>query len=171
MATATLEDVDDSLVPEYEDRYTAYKKLIIGLAEKLGSEDVLAIAYLENLPEDYKTLSPLGVLQRLERSNKFDQNHLSDLLYMLKSINRADLLNYVDEYRRKYCKPLSAHATRVNRFVFSYPPPHPTRSTTEEERFRPNASSRAVGPQAQLVVAIWPHPAAPGGDNAGELIR
>ena len=107
MATATLEsdDTAEHTEPECEDdRYTAYKKLIIRLAERLGSDDVLSITYLQDLPEECKSMSPLEVLQRLERRDMFNPTFVSDLLDMLKSIHRADLVNYVDEYRKKYCK-------------------------------------------------------------------
>lgn len=107
MAAATLESEEGgSVVPEEsaDDRYTTFKKLIIRLAAKLTVEDIRAIVYMEDLPEDFKTLSALEVLQKLERSGKFDYTFVSNLLDILKSIHRVDMVNCVDEYRRKYCK-------------------------------------------------------------------
>ncbi|KAL5474707.1 hypothetical protein EMCRGX_G026691 [Ephydatia muelleri] len=60
---------------------------------------------MEDLPEDFKTLSALEVLQKLERSGKFDYTFVSNLLDILKSIHRVDMVNCVDEYRRKYSQP------------------------------------------------------------------
>ena len=106
MAAATLEseEVVSAAVPEEceDDRYTAFKKLIIRLSEKLGIEDIRAIVYLEDLPEDLKTLSALEVLLKLERGGKFKYTYVSNLLDLLKSINRIDLANSVDDYRKKY---------------------------------------------------------------------
>lgn len=60
---------------------------------------------MEDLPDNYKKLPAIEVLQKLERSGKFDYTYVADLLHILRSINRADLAIYVDEYRKRYSQP------------------------------------------------------------------
>ena len=85
-------------------RRSSFKQMVKDTAEDMGVKDVQTIAFMHDLPDDYKTAPPLLALQHLERQGKFSDSSLQFLETLLKDINRYDLISkHLEPYRRSFC--------------------------------------------------------------------
>ena len=107
MATHANEESSSAPNERYRrDRYSAYKKLLLDLAQHLVPENVKVIAFNCSLPENLGQSSALDVLDYLDKHARFSPTNIQPLAELLTDAYRNDLVNdYVDRYRRKYGKP------------------------------------------------------------------
>lgn len=83
---------------------TTFSNLVFRLSRMLKREDLEAISYLYRLPVDTSTGSSatgLWFLKELEKSDIFSSSNLEGLREFLKTIQRCDLLDIVEEYERE----------------------------------------------------------------------
>ena len=104
MATRANEESSDLRSERYyKDRNSAYKKLLVGLAEHLGPGDVEVIAFNCRLPESLRQSSALDILEYLHNHARFSPTNIQPLAELLTGAYRNDLVHdYVDWYRLKY---------------------------------------------------------------------
>ena len=84
-------------------REREFRRLVSGIAQHLGDEEVKNIAWQEQLPQQTGK-SPLDVLQYLYQCGKFKQHDARPLAQLLKDINREDLVGRVDAFMEQYGK-------------------------------------------------------------------
>ena len=85
---------------------TIFSNLVFRLSRMLKREDLEAISYLYRLPVDtstgsYCSVTGLCYLKELEKSDIFSSSNLEGLREFLKTIQRCDLLDIVEEYERE----------------------------------------------------------------------
>ena len=84
-------------------RYRYYKRLLLDIGTRLGREDIQALVVTQDLPDDLKTASGVGVLRMLEKGGLFSDRKISPLAELLRGISRHDLTNnYVQEYSETF---------------------------------------------------------------------
>ena len=83
---------------------TSFSNLVFRLSRMLKKEDLEAISYLYRLPVDITTCcsaTGLSYMKELEKNDVFSSSNLEGLRELLKSIQRCDLLDMVEEFERE----------------------------------------------------------------------
>ena len=81
-----------------------FSSLVFNLSKMLKKEDLEAISYLYRLPEDTiagNSATGLSYMRELEKKNMFSSSNLNGLRELLKSIQRCDLFDMVEEFERE----------------------------------------------------------------------
>lgn len=83
---------------------TTFSSLVFRLSRMLKRDDLEAISYLYKLPVDTSTgssVTGLSYMKELEKNYVFSSSNLEGLRELLKSIQRCDLLDMVEEFERE----------------------------------------------------------------------
>lgn len=82
-----------------------FSSLVFNLSRMLKREDLEAISYLYRLPVDIisagNSATGLSYMRELEKKNMFSSSNLNGLRELLKSIQRCDLIDIVDDFERE----------------------------------------------------------------------
>ena len=87
-----------------------YRRLVSSLAASLSAEEVERVAYIrlkdaQRSPDKYNAKEPsatgLSLLATLERLGVFSLQNVDGLLEIAKDVGRGDLMNHVEEYKRR----------------------------------------------------------------------
>ena len=84
---------------------SSFRKLVTTISEHLVPEEVARCAFLHTLPKA-RCSTALDVLNCLIQNGLFSRENVEPLAKLLRDINRHDLVDEVEEYRRVCMDPI-----------------------------------------------------------------
>ena len=94
--------VDEVLNSNMAQKHLAFRQLIYNFSQKLSKEECQAIVYIRlyECREQYRDVSTLDVLSKLEMCGIFSPSDPAGLIHVAKDIHRCDLVNLVKDYTK-----------------------------------------------------------------------